>query len=85
MKFVSATLCGILAVIATVWFSPRAYGSDYGQLPFDMQDVATPSIPEYTVSLTDFGGEGDGHHDNTEAFQMAFAHLKEKVTMFASD
>lgn len=78
MKFVSATLCGILAVIATVWFSPRAYGSDYGQLPFDMQDVATPSIPEYTVSLIDFGATGDGHHDNTEAFQRAFEHLKEK-------
>ncbi len=78
MKFISASLCRILAVIAIVWTFPGAYGSDYGQLPFDMQEVATPSIPEYTVSLTDFGGTGDGHHDNTEAFQMAFAHLREK-------
>ncbi len=78
MKFVSATLCRILAVIAILWTFPGAYGSDYGQLPFDMQEVKAPSIPEYTVSLIDFGATGDGHHHNTEAFQRAFEHLKEK-------
>lgn len=77
MKFVSTTLCRILAVVAAVCATTPVHGSGYGQLPFEMQEVAAPSIPAYTVSLTDFGATGDGHHDNTEAFRKAFDHLKE--------
>ena len=36
---------------------------------------ALPQIPEYTVSLTDFGAAGDGVTDNTEAFASAIAAL----------
>lgn len=41
-------------------------------------EVAEPSIPDYTIALTDFGAIGDGHHDNSEAFRQAMSHLKQR-------
>ena len=40
-----------------------------------MTKVTRPSIPDYTVDLTDFGGVGDGVTLNTEAFAKAMRHL----------
>ena len=47
----------------------------YADLPFTMQPVAEPQIPDYSVSLADFGGVADGTTLNTEAFKKAIAHL----------
>ena len=43
-----------------------------------MAPVGTPSIPDRTVSITDFGGNGNGTIDNTEAFAKAIDHLSSK-------
>lgn len=40
--------------------------------------VALPVIPKHVVTLTDFGGVGDGQTLNTAAFEKAFAALAEK-------
>ena len=48
----------------------------YKDLPFDMPVVADPSIPAYTVTLSDFGAEGDGVTLCTEAFEKAFQALQ---------
>jgi polygalacturonase len=40
--------------------------------------VALPVIPTTAVTLTDFGGSGDGQKLNTAAFEKAFAALAEK-------
>ena len=40
-------------------------------LPFEMPAMQLPSFPETRVLLTDCGGVGDGHTDNTQAFASA--------------
>ncbi len=47
-------------------------------LPFEMGGIAQPAIPSRSVSLTDFGGVGDGATLNTEAFARAVAALERK-------
>ena len=46
--------------------------------PFDMPEVKQPVIPDYTVSIVDFGGVGDGGTMNTESFAKAMKHLAQK-------
>ena len=46
--------------------------------PFEMPAPALPQIPSRSVSLTDFGGVGDGVTLNTEAFAKAIGHLEEQ-------
>ncbi|MBR0037953.1 MAG: glycoside hydrolase family 28 protein [Bacteroidales bacterium] len=48
------------------------------ECPFTMPDVAQPKIPKYEVSVTDFGGVGDGGTLNTEAFAKAMKALSDK-------
>ena len=70
----------IAAVGVFARLSARAdgeFGYLYRNLPFDMPAVELPSIPDYTVSLTDFGGAGDGQTLNTRAFADAIRHLSE--------
>ncbi len=50
----------------------------YKDLPFAMDRVSKPVIPDYSVDLTDFGGVGDGVAMNSEAFAKAMKHLSEK-------
>lgn len=50
----------------------------YENLPFAMERVALPSIPDREVSPADFGGAGDGITLNTEAFARAIACLSEQ-------
>lgn len=47
----------------------------YDNLPFKMERVARPAIPDYAVSIGDFGGKPDGKTLNTEAFRKAIDHL----------
>lgn len=71
-----------IALMAAAAMTTTAAGAanvddTYDNLPFTMTQVATPSIPDYTVSLSDFGGKGDGKTLNTEAFAKAIDHLSE--------
>ena len=47
----------------------------YEDLPFEMEKVSRPVIPEREVNLTDFGGIGDGIALNTDAFKAAIDYL----------
>ena len=47
----------------------------YEDLPFSMERIERPSIPDREVCLSDFGGKGDGIAMNTEAFRSAIEHL----------
>ena len=47
-------------------------------LPYSMNGMAAPVIPNNQVKLSDFGAKGDGSALCTEAFQKAFAALVEK-------
>lgn len=50
----------------------------YENLPFKMERIARPVIPDLRVSVKDFGGVGDGVTLNTEAFAKAMKHLSDK-------
>ncbi len=50
----------------------------YEDLPFDMPKVERPTIPSYSVDITEFGAVGDGYTLNTEAFAAAIDHLVSK-------
>lgn len=50
----------------------------YENLPFKMERVARPVIPDLRISVKDFGGVGDGVTLNTEAFAKAMKHLSDK-------
>ncbi len=50
----------------------------YKDLPFEMPVVTRPQIPDRTVSLTDFGGNGNGIDLNTDAFASAIDFLVSK-------
>ncbi|MCD7907255.1 MAG: glycoside hydrolase family 28 protein [Clostridium sp.] len=50
----------------------------YKDLQFDMPRVHKPVFPDYTVSLTDFGGRGDGVFLNSQAFAEAIDHVSGK-------
>ena len=47
----------------------------YEDLPFPMEKVTLPQIPERSADLRDFGAVGDGQTLNTEAFRSAIEHL----------
>ena len=70
-RIISAIL--LTAVTLAVWAGP--YENYYRNLPVKLQEPALPSIPEFTVLLTDFDGVGDGMTDNTEAFSKAMSAL----------
>ena len=65
-------LAVLLSVIAFAAACTGEKGSDldslYEGLPFEMSRISLPSIPARSVSLTEFGGTGDGVTLNTDAF-----------------
>lgn len=65
-------LAGSLTSVAT------DYSSNYDNLPFKASVPTMPEIPELKVSITDFGGKGDGITSNTSSFATAIEHLSSK-------
>ena len=55
--------------------SQKAITAYCSQAPFEMTAPKMPQIPARSVSLTDFGGVGDGVTLNTDAFAKAIAYL----------
>ena len=60
-----------LALLCSCNKEYKRLDSLYEGLPFEMPKLMLPDIPKRTVSLTDFGGVGDGVALNTEAFARA--------------
>ena len=56
----------------------KDYSKYYQNLPTEVKPVVEVVIPDYAVSVTDFGGVGDGSTLNTEAFRKAISALTKK-------
>lgn len=56
----------------------EGYKKYYQDMPVELRQVTAVAIPENTVTLTDFGGVGDGVTLNTEAFRKAISALTKK-------
>lgn len=77
-KVLSAVLIAAAAISAhAAGYQAADYSGYYENLPIELTPVKAPAIPDYTVSIADFGGVADGVTLNTEAFARAMAHLKE--------
>ena len=80
MKYLSplAALALSLLTLCSCDKECKRLDSLYEDLPFEMPKVALPDIPKRSVTLTDFGGVGDGVALNTEAFAQAIDALVQK-------
>ncbi len=75
----AATLClAAAAVLSAACCSARTTRTKAADASFVMPKVPRPAIPSRTVSVADFGGVGDGHTLNTQAFADAIAALSKK-------
>lgn len=74
------SLAAAFAVTCCVSTAKPKYEFDYlyKDLPFEMGKVSRPSIPSRTVSVVDFGGNGNGVALNTDAFRKAVEFLSSK-------
>ena len=83
-QFISAAAAALSAVLlisscgSSCCGEVEDFSALYKDLPFEMPVLSRPSIPSYTVDITDFGGVGDGVTLNTEAFAKAMKHLSDK-------
>lgn len=80
---ITSILTAILACLLLCSCQSReaeAYKYDhlYEGLPFEMPKVQRPTFPARQVSITDFGGKGDGATLNTEAFARAMESLSQQ-------
>ena len=76
MKRTFAT--AVIAVLTLLAGAQNPYKQYTEGLPFPMPEVAAPVIPDYTVSLKDFGAVGTGDVLCTEAFSKAIDLLTSK-------
>ena len=67
-----------ILLLASVLAGAQDYSSCYDRLEVPMKQVSPVQIADYSVSLTDFGGVGDGLTLNTEAFQKAISALRKQ-------
>ena len=74
------SLLSLAAATLAAWAGP--YGTYYRNLPpalaGKMMEPQLPAIPDNSVSLTEFGGVGDGLTDNTQAFAKAISALQKQ-------
>lgn len=80
MKQILALLFALLSLPlqAHLGLSARPYDHLYHDLPTKLKPVEEVRFPTHTVSLSDFGGVGDGLTPNTEAFRKAIESLSER-------
>lgn len=75
------SLIPIWAILILLTASPcdaKEYAQYYSGLPFNASAPTMPIIPDTTISITDFGGKGDGITSNTECFSSAISLLSSK-------
>lgn len=75
MKHLILTALTIMSIISA---KAEDYSKHYQNLPVELKQVVSFDIPDNTVSITDFGGVGDGVALNTEAFRKAISALTKK-------
>lgn len=73
-------LIGILVfiLISTQIEAKNTYNQLYQNLPFSMPKVEAPVFKNNKISVSDFGGLGDGYSLNTKAFSAAIDALSKK-------
>lgn len=76
LKLMTGLTALSLTVLTTACSVNNEFDRLYDDLPFQMDKIARPSIPDNRVSIADFGGVGDGVTLNTEAFANAVAALE---------
>ena len=76
MKRIILSLIAVMAVVGLQ--AQTKYSHYYQDLPCAVEEVQEVVIPDYTVTLTDFGAVGDGETDCSEAFNAALKHLKKQ-------
>ena len=69
----------LLAMLVVVGLQAQTkYSHYYTNLPCAVEQVQPIVIPDYTITISDFGGVGDGVTDNTEAFAQALKHIEKQ-------
>lgn len=71
-------ILSVLALVCVAAMAQTKYSHYYTNLPCAVEQVQEVIIPDYTVTLTDFGAVGDGQTDCSEAFAAALNHLKKQ-------
>ena len=74
-KRLATVCCSMLLSVAAL---AGNYAHYYQGLPVGMNEPVAPVIPQNSVSLTEFGGTGDGVTMNTTAFAKAISALTKK-------
>ena len=77
MKTIKSLLL-LLFVTLSMQSKAQSYNSYYHQLPVGVAQPKMVTIPNNQVSITEFGGVGDGITLNTEAFRKAISALTKK-------
>ena len=77
MKKSSTIIFVLMLAMVSSTFAGK-YEGYYTNLPFELEQVQEVIIPDYTVTLTDFGAIGDGETMCTEAFANAIKHLRKQ-------
>lgn len=79
LKKIIVSVAAVCLVLASVNGKTKSdYNKLYKDLPFAMPKVEVPVFKNNTVSVTDFGGSGDGYTLNTDAFRKAVDALSTK-------
>lgn len=68
----------VLSLLLSVAGMAQDYSQYYTDLPVELKRVQPVFIPERTVTITDFGGIGDGKTLNTDAIAKAISSLSEQ-------
>ena len=71
-------LLAAFACLSLLAMAQESYSRFTDGLPFGMPAISAPSIPGYTVSLTDFGAVGDGETLCTASFANAIDALSKR-------
>lgn len=75
-KTITIALFLLFGILSSV--NASDYGKYYTNLPVKTAQVSSVSIPDYSVSLTDFGAKGDGVTLCTDAFKKAMNTLNKQ-------